>query len=154
LKRLTLTRGHEENNCLQGRACPSGIETNSYPSSVRQLATKLKGGPAWEEHDLVFCNIYGRFLNSASLYKLFATLVKKAGLPHMRFHDPRHSAATILLAMKVPVKVVQELLGHSSITVTLNVYSHVLPSMQEEAMDRMEHLFGKDEHDQGESGQR
>src|SRR5260221_61058 len=113
---------------------------------IRQLETKLKAGPAWEEHDLVFCNIYGRFLNSASLYDLFTSLVKKAGLPHMRFHDLRHSAATILLAMNVPVKVIQELLGHSSITTTLNVYGHVLPSMQEEAMDKMEHLFGKDEH--------
>ncbi len=69
----------------------------------------------------------------------------------MRFHDLRHSAATILLAMKVPVKVIQELLGHSNITITLNVYGHVLPSMQEEAMDKMEHLFGKDEH--GKPGQ-
>jgi integrase len=121
---------------------------------VRQIETKLKVGPAWEEQDLVFCNTYGRFLNSASLYDLFTSLVKKAGLPHMRFHDLRHSAATILLAMKVPVKVIQELLGHSSIAVTLNVYGHVLPSMQEEAMDRMEQLFGKDEPNNGESGQR
>lgn len=112
---------------------------------IRQLETKLKAGPAWEEHDLVFCNIYGRFLNSASLYEFFTSLVKKAGLPHMRFHDLRHSAATILMAMKVPVKVIQELLGHSNITITLNVYGHVLPSMQEEAMDKMERLFGKDE---------
>jgi integrase len=112
---------------------------------IRQLETKLRAGPAWEEHDLVFCNTYGRFLNSASLYALFTSLVKKAGLPRMRFHDLRHSAATILMAMKVPVKVIQELLGHSTITITLNVYGHVLPSMQEEAMDKMEHLFGKDE---------
>ena len=56
---------------------------------VRQLETKLKVGPAWEEHNLVFCNTYGRFLNSASLYNLFTSLVKKAGLPHMRFHDVR-----------------------------------------------------------------
>ena len=70
----------------------------------------------------------------------------------MRFHDFRHSAATILLAMKVPVKVIQELLGHSSITTTLNVYGHVLPSMHEEAMDKMEGLFGKDVRTDGESG--
>jgi len=119
---------------------------------VRQLETKLNVGPAWEEHDLVFCNTYGRFLNSASLYDLFTSLVKKAGLPHMRFHDLRHSAATILLAMKVPVKVIQELLGHSSITTTLNVYGHVLPSMQEEAMDKMERMFGKDVNGDGETG--
>lgn len=120
---------------------------------IRQLETKLKAGPEWEEHDLVFCNIYGRFLNSASLYDLFTSLVKKAGLPRMRFHDLRHSAATILMAMKVPIKVIQELLGHSNITITLNVYGHVLPSMQDEAMDKMERLFGQDEDDSGKFGQ-
>src|SRR6266571_1590779 len=120
---------------------------------LRQLETKLKAGSAWEEHDLVFCNIYGRFLNSASLHHLFTSLVKKAGLPQMRFHDLRHSAATILMAMGVPVKVIQELLGHSSISITLNVYGHVLPSMQDEAMDKMERLFGKDEDESGKSGQ-
>jgi len=55
--------------------------------------------------------------------------------------------------MGVPVKVIQELLGHSSITITLNVYGHVLPSMQDEAMNKMERLFGKDEDDSGKSGQ-
>ena len=63
----------------------------------------------------------------------------------MRLHDLRHSAATILMAMKVPVKVIQELLGHSSVTITLNVYGHVLASMQDEALDQMEQLFGKDQ---------
>ena len=119
---------------------------------VRQLETKLKAGPAWEEHDLVFCNIYGRFLNSASLYDLFSSLLKKAGLPHMHFHDLRHSAATILLAMKVPVKVIQELLGHSNIAITLGVYGHVLPSMQDEAVDTMERLFGKSKDDSEQFG--
>ncbi len=114
---------------------------------IRQLEAKLKAGPKWEEHDLVFCNMYGRFLNTSNLQVLFSTLLKQAGLPHMRLHDLRHSAATILLAMGVPIKVVQELLGHSSITITLNVYGHVLSSMQQEAMDKLDDLFGKGEPD-------
>ncbi len=109
---------------------------------IRQKELKLKAGPDWEENDLVFCNIYGRFLNTQSLFVLFSALLKKAGLPHIRFHDLRHSAATILGAMGVSAKVIQELLGHSSITITLNVYSHVLPSMQQEAMDKLDRLFG------------
>lgn len=56
----------------------------------------------------------------------------------MRFHDLRHSAATILLVMGVHPKVVQELLEHSDITITMNLYSHVLPTMHREAMDRMD----------------
>jgi integrase len=112
---------------------------------IRQLEAKLKAGPRWEEHDLVFCNIYGRFLNTNSLQVLFASLLRRAGLPHMRFHDLRHSAATMLLNMGVPAKVVQELLGHSDINITLGVYGHVLSSMQQEAIDKLDDLFGKRE---------
>jgi len=71
----------------------------------------------------------------------------------MRFHDLRHSAATLLLAMGVHVKVVQELLGHSNILVMLNTYSHVLPSLHEKAMDELSTLFaydsGKDNQEVG-----
>ena len=72
-------------------------------------------------------------------------LLKKAGLPHMRFHDLRHSAATILLGMGVPMKVVQELLGHSRFTITADVYSHVFPSMLEGAMDKWDSFFAESE---------
>ena len=68
----------------------------------------------------------------------------------------RHSAATILLSMGVPAKVVQELLGHSHISITLGVYGHVLSSMQQEAIDKLDTLFGKkenDEHQEKDSGQ-
>ena len=120
---------------------------------IRQKEARLKAGPTWEENDLVFCNIYGRFLNSQSLFVLFSSLLEKAELPHMRFHDLRHSAATILLAMGVSAKVVQELLGHSNITMTLNVYGHVLPSMQQEAMNRLDHLYGgKEDEEEDQAG--
>ncbi len=59
----------------------------------------------------------------------------------MHFHDLRHSAATILLSMNVHPKVVQELLGHSSITITMDLYSHILPSMQQDVIDKMGEAF-------------
>lgn len=74
---------------------------------------------------------------------MFKQLLHDVGLPHMRFHDLRHSAAILLLAMGVHVKVVQELLGHSNITMTLNVYSHVLPSLQQDAMNKISDLFNQ-----------
>ena len=117
---------------------------------VRQIEAKLKAGSQWEEHDLVFCNIYGRFLSTQSLYVLFSSLLEKAGLPHIRFHDLRHSAATILLAMGVPANVVKELLGHSHISITLGIYAHVLPSMQQEAMDKLDDRFGQQGNQDGE----
>lgn len=108
---------------------------------IYQLEQREKAGPSWEENNFVFPNIYGRFLSSQTIHTLFKKLLSDAGLPHMRFHDLRHSAATILLSMGVHPKVVQELLGHSQISITLDVYSHVLPSMQRETMDKLNDFF-------------
>jgi len=108
---------------------------------IRQLEARLQAGEAWVDRGLVFCNSNGDFFPLTTLYDSFQALLKQAELPRIRFHDLRHSAATILLSMGVPAKVIQELLGHSQISVTLNTYSHVLPSMQREAMQRMNDVF-------------
>ena len=84
--------------------------------------------------------------------ELFRNLLKEAGLPHMHFHDLRHSAATILLCMGVNIKAIQELLGHSDISITLRTYSHLLPSMQQEVVEKWDDLFR--EGDQESKGQR
>ena len=114
---------------------------------IRQVEAKLKAGPAWEEHDLVFCNLYGKVMETGNLTARFHKLLRDGGLPRLRFHDLRHSAATLLLAMGIPAKVVQELLGHSQITTTLGVYGHVLPGQQQRAIEKMSELF--DQHASG-----
>ena len=83
------------------------------PHRTRQLAERLKAGTRWQDHDLVFCNKYGGYLDPAHLRQRFDKLLKDAGLPDVRFHDLRHSAATVLLGIEVHPKVVQEILGHS-----------------------------------------
>jgi integrase len=100
-------------------------------------------GSAWMEKDLVFTNALGYFYSASTLRKVFRRFLVSIGLPHMRFHDLRHSAATILLAMNVHPKVVQEILGHSQIAMTLDVYSHALPSLQEEVTKQWDSEFGK-----------
>jgi integrase len=67
----------------------------------------------------------------------FKRLLKEADLPDIRFHDLRHSAATMLLGLDIHPKVVQEMLGHSQIGMTLDIYSHVLPTMQMEAVSKL-----------------
>jgi integrase len=114
---------------------------------TRQLEVRLKVGSAWEESNFVFCNGHGGFLEPSQLHMMFRNLLKEADLPQIRFHDLRHSAATMMLTMGVHPKVVQELLGHSSISLTLDTYSHVLPSMQQEAMDKLDALFGGSKQD-------
>src|SRR5207237_6016144 len=110
---------------------------------LRQAEAKLQAAETWQERGLVFCTAVGTPLNPSKVVDRFKTLLKKAELPDIRFHDLRHSAATILLSMGVHPKVVQELLGHSTISMTMDTYSHVLPSMHEEAMGKMDDLFGR-----------
>ena len=108
---------------------------------ARQEEDRKAAGATWEEHDLVFCNRVGRFLDPATLHEEFTALLKAAGLPHMRFHDLRHTTATLLLEKGIHAKIVQELLGHSTIAMTMDIYSHVLPSIQQEAVDKLDDLF-------------
>jgi len=107
-------------------------------SLVKQLESKLKAGSAWQDHDYVFCTSIGTHLNpTRDVLDQLKALLKKAGLPDIRFHDLRHSSATMLLSMGVHPKIVQEILGHSQISMTMDTYSHVLPTMQKEAMSKL-----------------
>ncbi len=101
-----------------------------------------KAGPLWKENDLVFCTSIGTRLNPDRDIRLpFKSILREAGLPDIRFHDLRHSAATLLLALGVHPKIVQEILGHSNIAMTMNIYSHVLPTMQQDAMSRLNEVL-------------
>ncbi|GCF11814.1 tyrosine-type recombinase/integrase [Dictyobacter arantiisoli] len=109
---------------------------------AHQYELRLSAGPAWEDQGWVFCNQIGRPVEAGNLMRRsFKPLLKKADVPDIRFHDLRHSAATLLLSMDVHPKIVQELLGHSNISMTLDTYSHVLPSLQEQAVTRLNTLF-------------
>ena len=110
---------------------------------AQQEEQRREVGSTWIDKDLVFTNAQGYYYSSSTLRKVFRRFLVSIGLPHMRFHDLRHSAATILLAMKVHPKVVQEILGHSQIAMTLDVYSHALPSMQEDVTKQWDSEFGK-----------
>lgn len=110
---------------------------------LRQLEFRVKMGDKWSKEDFVFSNRYGGYKDANQLRLEFKRLLQAADLPVIRFHDLRHSAATILLGMGVHPKIVQELLGHSNISTTMDIYSHVLPSMQKEAMGKLDTLFGK-----------
>lgn len=100
-----------------------------------QQEQRQRLGNAWRDHDLVFTVGHGGPIRGNHVSFRFRQLAKSADLPVIRFHDLRHSHATMLLRDGVPVKVVSERLGHESITVTLDVYSHVLPDMQQMADD-------------------
>ena len=106
-----------------------------------QIQEKRLLGEKWEENDMMFPSTTGTPADHRNLFRDFKSILKKAELPDIRFHDLRHTAATLMLEQGVHPKVVQERLGHADITLTLNTYSHVMPSMQEEAAKKMDALL-------------
>lgn len=106
-----------------------------------QVQERMAAGDKWQEFDLLFPSVFGTPLDPSNMYKDFKDILRKAGLPDIRFHDLRHTAATLMLQQGTHPKIVQERLGHSDISLTMNTYSHVLPSMQEEAAEKMDEIL-------------
>ena len=102
---------------------------------LRQVERRLRIGELWRDLDLVVCTGEGNVVNPANVDRSFARLVARAGVRRIRFHDLRHTHATWLLAAGQPVTVVSERLGHARVSVTLDTYAHVLPDMQERAVE-------------------
>lgn len=109
----------------------------------KQAEERLKMGPDYQQHDLVFATTEGGPLAPRNLKRRhFRPILKRAKLPlDFRLYDLRHSCATLLLAAGEHPKVVSERLGHATVTLTLDVYSHVLPTMQEAASEKLEKML-------------
>jgi integrase len=108
----------------------------------RQVEDQLALGPEWNDTGLVFTAPTGRPVDGTWAIKRFHRVLDLAGVPRVRIHDLRHTAATHLLRRGVHPKVVQELLGHSTISLTLNTYSRVAPALHAEVANHMQALFG------------
>lgn len=112
---------------------------------VLRASERLIAGPTHRDHDLVFAQPDGRPYHPERITRTFQARAKKAGLPVIRLHDLRHTWATLALSAGIPAKVVQDRLGHSSVVITLNVYSHVTPQLQTDAAAKVAAMiFGAD----------
>ena len=109
---------------------------------VRQLEARLHAGSAWQEHGLVFCSRFGTPLDPRNALRAMTAAADRTGLPGVGLHTLRHSMASTLVAAGVPMKVVQELLGHSSYAITADVYAHVGVAQQRDAADRLAEALG------------
>jgi integrase len=108
---------------------------------ARQLEEKLRLGTAYTDSDLVFTKEEGRILPFWKVWRHFAALRERSNLPKLSFHTLRHTAATLMLENGEHPKVVQEMLGHASISQTLDTYSHVTPNMQSGAAERLDSVL-------------
>lgn len=107
----------------------------------RQAEARLLAGPAHEDRDLVFATGIGTPLGPGNVVRTRYHVRRAAGLPTLRLHDLRHAHATLLLQQGVHPKIVSERLGHASIGITLDTYSHVLPGMQAAAAAQLDSLL-------------
>jgi integrase len=108
----------------------------------QQLEEIERLGDLYRDHGLVFTSGVGTLINPSNLRRRsFAPLLERAGLPQIRFHDLRHTCATLLLSRNVHPKYVQERLGHATVAITLDTYSHIIPGMGNHTARAMEDVF-------------
>jgi integrase len=142
-RRLQLIRQLKTRQSRRAVLLPELAATALVDHRDRQAVEREQQGVLWEDHGLVFPSTVGRPLNPENLRQRgFFPLLDRAGLPRIRFHDLRHSCATLLLGEGVHPKIVSDLLGHSQIGITLDLYSHVTATMQAVAAEAMDRLLG------------
>jgi len=143
VRRNTVTVGYEavEGTPKSKRARTIDIDADTVTAlrahRRRQLEERMAWGEAWQDHGLVFTREDGTPLHPQRATQLLRRISKRAGVSEVRLHDLRHTHATLGLAAGVPPKVMQERLGHSSIQITLDLYSHVVPGMQADAASKI-----------------
>jgi integrase len=149
---------------IDGRQCLRDVKTEKSRRTVEippmtvaglklhrrhQLEERLAAGEGWHDWGLVFMTPIGTPLEPSGVLKRFKRRLEEAGLPRQRFHDLRHLFACLLLLRNTHPKVVQEMLGHTQISTTMDIYSHVLPTMRRAAADSVESIFAADKERRG-----
>lgn len=139
--RITQTLSNDGKEIFPYTKTKAGIRTVDLPEETRvqllihkNIVEQEKGelGVQYMNLDLVVCTSNGTPTNKSNIRRTFKAIIKKANLPNIRFHDMRHTHATLLLLQGVNPKIVSERLGHADVRITLDTYSHLLPSMQKE----------------------
>jgi len=108
-----------------------------------QNQQKLKFGEHYDNKDFVFTKEDRSVINPATFSKLFQNFMRDNSLSNIRLHDLRHTLATLLLEMEVNPKIVQEILGHTIISTTLTIYSHVSKKVKSDAIDKLSDILAK-----------
>ncbi len=137
----TKTRASERRIALPARCVQSLKLHHEQQEREREAA-----GTTWQHDAHVFTTVQGRPIDPTNLTRTFTTLLRKASLRRIRFHDLRHSTATLLLEQGVELVVIKELLGHAHIGVTATVYAHVRLRLQRDAIDTLSTALGSPEN--------
>ncbi len=153
IKRVTFVDkdGNRENKIIeQTPKTKTSYRTVPIPENImKELKTYMKkqyrfkkDNEFYNDNDYIFCDEFGNPLDPKLLPRNFKSILKKAGLREIKYHSLRHTYATRLFEAGVPIKTVQALLGHSDISTTMNIYTHVMPEQKSIAAERINNLFG------------
>lgn len=137
---------HDGKHLKSGTKSKAGLRTISLPADTviklkkhhkQVINEKLFAEDIYKDNDLVICTKLGTPINPSNLTRTFQRLIERSQVKLIRFHDLRHTHATILLSQNINPKIVSERLGHADVRITLNTYSHLLPNMQLEAAEKI-----------------
>jgi integrase len=131
---------------------PAALIVELQEHRQRQRLERVKIGPAWHVSDFVFTSEVGTPIDRRNLLRIHYETLERAGLPRMPFHDLRHTAASLMFALGLPPKVIQEMLGHSTIGITMDTYSKILPSVHERTSEVIEAIIRSSASKQAERG--
>ena len=120
---------------------PSLVSDALRAHRTRQLEDRLAAGGRWIDSGMVFTSTVGTLMEPRTMQRKFKAILRTAELPNIRYHDLRHTAATLLLAQGVDPRTIMETLGHSQISMTLNTYAHVVPALRRVAAEKMDAIL-------------
>lgn len=153
IKRVTYVdkNGKRENKIIeQTPKTETSYRTIPIPENIindlklymkKQTKYKKDNKEFYNDNDYIFCDKFGNPLDPKLLPRNFKSVLKKAGLRKIKYHSLRHTYATRLFEADVPIKIVQALMGHSDITTTMNIYTHVMPEQKSQAAEKINNLF-------------
>lgn len=139
--RETVIQDPKSKDSIRTVPIPSNLIPVLNAHKLKQAEEKLKAGDSYITSDFVFTTELGKTIDARNLLRSYTRLLKKADIPYRKFHALRHTYATKLFEADIPLKTVQKLLGHSDISITANVYTHVIPKEKNKAAERINDLF-------------
>lgn len=137
----SITQTPKTSNAVRVVPMPEHLIPKLKQYKLQQKKLKFKLANLYEDNNLVFCNEFGKHLDSSNVRKKLKKILENIGLPDRRFHDLRHTFATRLFELGENPKTVQELLGHGNISITLDTYTHVLDDMKVKAVSKLNDLY-------------
>ncbi len=137
----TIEQTPKSKNSIRVVPIPSSLIPVLKEHKTQQKLEKVKAGPSYIENNFVFTTELGKTIDARNLLRSYKRILTRAGITYRKFHALRHTYATKLFEAGVPLKTVQMLLGHSDISVTANIYTHVMPEEKTQAVERLNNLF-------------